>query len=78
MFCVYILRSRKTTRYYVGSTHNVMERVSEHNCGKTLSTQNGVPWDLVHVESFESRSEAVRRERKIKARGMARYLESLK
>ena len=38
------------------------------------STRAGVPWVLVHTESFTTRSEAVLRERKIKARGIRRYL----
>ena len=74
---VYILQSRTTLLYYVGSTQDVSNRLNEHNSGECLSTRHGIPWDIVHVEKFDSRSEAVRQERRIKSRGIARYLKTL-
>jgi putative endonuclease len=74
MFYIYIIRSQRLQRYYVGSTQAVQKRLQEHNSGKSASTRAGVPWELVHTESFSRRSEAVLRERKIKARGIGRYL----
>ena len=63
MFHVYVLMSEKTGRTYVGSTEDVERRISEHNAGHSRSTRHGVPWKLVHSESFETRGEAVRKER---------------
>ena len=74
MFHVYILRSKKTSRYYVGSTQDVSNRLREHNSGESLSTRSGIPWELVWAEEFGNRSEAVQRERQIKARGIGRFL----
>ena len=74
MFFIYILRSAQTQRYYVGSTEHVEQRLIQHNAGKSISTRAGVPWEIIHTECFETRSDAVLRERKIKARGIARYL----
>jgi len=37
MFYVYILRSEKTKKYYVGSTQDVANRLREHNNGETRS-----------------------------------------
>jgi putative endonuclease len=74
MFYIYILRSRSSQRYYVGSTQAVEKRLQEHNSGKSKSTRTGAPWGLVRTESFATRSEAVLHERKIKARGIGRYL----
>ena len=71
---MYIIRSLRTQRYYVGSTKDVEERLREHNAGKSLSARAGAPWELVHTETFPTRSEAVRHELKVKARGIARYL----
>jgi putative endonuclease len=62
----------------VGSTQDVEKRLQEHNSGKSTSTRAGVPWKLVHTESFSTRSEANLRERKIKARGIERYLADIK
>jgi putative endonuclease len=62
----------------VGSTQAVEKRIQEHNSGKSASTPAGVRWELVHTESFTTRSKAVLRERKIKARGIGRYLADIK
>jgi putative endonuclease len=74
LFYIYIIRSLKSLRYYAGSTQHVTQRVLEHNSGRAAATRAGVPWQLLHSEAFQSRSEAMRRETKIKARGIARYL----
>ncbi len=73
-FVVYILQSEKTKRYYVGHTENLERRVFEHNSGKSISTKNGVPWKVVRTEYFQSRKEAMYKEKQIKNRGIARYL----
>ena len=77
MFSVYILRSETLKRFYVGSSENVERRFQEHNTGKSKSTRAGVPWLLIHTETFETRAEAMVRERKIKARGIQRYLSDM-
>ncbi len=63
MFYVYVLLSEQTGRTYVGSTDDVDRRFHQHNAGYSLSTRHGRPWRLLHVESFKTRSEAVRKER---------------
>ena len=60
---VYVLRSRRTGRRYVGSCQDVEARLREYNGGQSKSTRHAVPWELVHSESFGSRSEAMRQER---------------
>jgi putative endonuclease len=77
LFRIYVLRSLQSKRYYVGSSEDVEKRLQEHNAGKSKSTRVGAPWELIHTESFKTRSEAVLRERQIKARGIARYLSDL-
>ena len=74
MYYIYIIRSQHLQRYYVGSTEAVQRRLQEHNVGKSKSTRVGNPWELIHTESFVTRSDAMQRERKIKARGIGRYL----
>lgn len=79
MFYIYILRSKTTQRYYVGSTEDVHKRLDQHNAGRSTSTstRSGMPWELIHTEHFVSRSEAMLQERRIKARGVARYLSDI-
>jgi putative endonuclease len=78
VFYIYILFSQGLQRYYVGSTQAVEKRLQEHNSGKSLSTRAGMPWELVHLEPFTTRAEAMHSERKIKARGISRYLADIK
>ena len=71
---VYILRSESTWRYYVGCTSNMERRFREHNDGKSRSTKAFRPWELVHIEHFETLIEARRRERALKAMKSRRAL----
>ena len=63
MYHVYVLRSEKTGRRYVGSSQDIEERLRQHNSGESLATKHGAPWKLIHREEFSTRAEAVRRER---------------
>jgi putative endonuclease len=63
MFYVYVLRSGKTGRRYVGSCENIDKRVRRHNAGHSKATRSGIPWVLVHSETFANRAEAARKER---------------
>jgi putative endonuclease len=63
MFHVYVLRSEKTGRRYVGSCEDVGDRLRRHNAGESKATSHGIPWRLVHVEEFLTRSAAMNRER---------------
>jgi putative endonuclease len=75
MFFVYILHSEKLNKYYVGQTADVNLRLSRHNEGWSKFTSTGVPWKLVTKYELKTRSEAMALEKKIKGRGIKRYLE---
>jgi putative endonuclease len=62
MFFVYVLRSEKTGRQYVGSCADLDDRLGRHFRGESKSTRHGLPWRLIHVEEFETRSDAMKRE----------------
>jgi putative endonuclease len=64
---VYIIKSTVTGRYYIGQTNDLNDRIRRHNSGYELSTKKGVPWRLIHNEEFTTRTEAMKRERKIKS-----------
>jgi len=66
-FYVYILQSHTTNRYYIGQTQNLDERLAYHNANYSKSLKHRGPWRIVHHEEFDSRAEAVRRERQIKS-----------
>jgi len=64
---VYVVECADDT-YYTGYTTDVERRVAEHDAGEGAKyTRGRTPVELVHVESFETRSAAMRREAAIKA-----------
>ena len=71
---VYFLFSSKAGKYYVGISNDVKDRLRRHNCAESLSTQYGVPWKIIHVIECENKSDAMILEKKIKGRGISRYL----
>ena len=38
-----------------------------HNSGYSKSTKNGIPWKLVYKEEYQSRAEAMKREKQLKS-----------
>ncbi len=78
MFTVYILQSEKTFRYYTGTTHDIVNRLAEHNAGENKSTRSGIPWRLVYREQCMTKAEAFGKERQIKSRGAGRYLQDIR
>jgi putative endonuclease len=67
MYDVYILKSKIKDRYYIGHTNNLEKRLIEHNSGKTKSTKAYLPWEVIHTESYKTKSEAFKRELEIKS-----------
>ena len=65
-YYVYILQCKDGT-YYTGYTRDVIKRFEMHKkgCGARY-TRIHQPEKLMYVEQFESRGEAMKRERKIK------------
>ena len=65
-YYIYILKSEKTRKYYVGSTNNIARRLERHNRGKVLSTKSETPWEMIYSEKFDTLSKARKRELQIK------------
>jgi len=63
-FKVYILFSLVHNKVYVGYTHSLSQRLESHNLKGTKDwTRSYRPWILIHVEFFDSKSEAMSREK---------------
>jgi len=77
MFYVYILKSLKYQKSYVGCTDNVTRRLREHNSGKMFFTKRFMPWEIVAIEKFSTLSEARKRESYLKCGVGRRYLKKL-
>ena len=65
---VYILQSKKNSKYYIGSTDNLDRRLIEHNLGfGGAYSKNNAPWQLQRYKECASIEEARKLEKKIKA-----------
>ena len=65
IYYVYVIKGKN--RYYAGSTTDIAQRLKEHNSGKTKSLKNKGPFNIIHLERFLSKTEAIKREHKIKS-----------
>ncbi|MCX8118436.1 MAG: GIY-YIG nuclease family protein [Desulfobacterota bacterium] len=66
-YYVYVLKSEADHSSYVGHTSNLQKRLLEHNSGKSPSTRFKRPWKLLHKEEFQTRSQAIQREKYLKS-----------
>ena len=75
---VYILESRRSNKYYIGQTENLENRLIRHNKGRNISTRSDIPWELRWWKEFDTRSEAIKEEKKLKLikkrEGIKRYV----
>ena len=66
-YTVYILFSEKHNKTYVGYTSDLIKRFHSHNSlaikGWTISFR---PWKVMYVEFFDSKMDALRREKVLK------------
>jgi putative endonuclease len=74
---VYILYSSRIDRYYVGSTDKTQLRLERHNLGWGRYTKRGIPWKIVYYEIYETKAEALKREKEIKKKKSRIYIENL-
>jgi putative endonuclease len=77
MYIVYAIKSLKDDRIYVGFTANLINRLNEHNSGKTRSTKGFIPWEIHYTEEIETRIEARKREKYLKSGVGKEFLKSL-
>ena len=78
-FYVYIIRSLKDKRCYVGFTIDLERRLREHNDGNTKSTKPFRPWKMIYSERFDSKSDAYKREWHLKhSKGRKEKLDIIK
>ncbi len=67
-FVVYILFSKDYDKTYVGFTSNLIERFKSHNyLSKKGYTIKFRPWQVIYVEFFKTKSEALKKEKLLKS-----------
>ena len=62
-FHVYVLRSMRDGKTYTGVAGDLKRRMAEHARGHVRSTRSRRPLVLVYVERFDSKRQALERER---------------
>jgi len=76
LFYTYILFSKSVNKYYVGYTSNLNDRIAKHGTDRNKFTGHARDWKLVSKFQFNTKSEAIKFESKIKKRGIKRFLDS--
>ena len=77
-YTVYILYSRKDKKLYVGCTSDIKNRINKHNNGQVEATKLRRPLELIHIETFENKTEAFNKERFLKSLWGSREKEKIK
>ena len=68
MYTLYILKSKKFDKTYVGITSNLITRFHAHNTySKKGWTKNFRPWKVIYTEQFIEKREALAREKWFKS-----------
>jgi putative endonuclease len=76
-FYVYILYSAQADKYYIGSSQDLQDRIYRHTNSGSKFTKFVHDWKLVYSETFEARSQAIKRETGIKRKKSRKYIEWL-
>ncbi|NTW31447.1 MAG: GIY-YIG nuclease family protein [Bacteroidetes bacterium] len=67
IYYVYVLKSLSFIKHYTGQTEDLERRLREHNEGSLgVYTKNKGPWELIYFEKFDTRTEAMKREKYLK------------
>ena len=71
---VYVLKSLRDSKRYIGYTENLDRRIREHNTGMVKSTRHRKPLEIIYTEEFRSKAEAQQREKFFKSGKGREYL----
>jgi putative endonuclease len=67
-YCIYILTNKNNTVFYVGVTNNLTRRIWEHKSKLIEGFTKKYNVDkLVYLETFDNPSDAIKREKQLKA-----------
>lgn len=66
MFYIYILYSSNIDKYYIGFTEDLNDRIYKHNNKHRGFTASANDWELKYSEEFNTKQEAIKREKEIK------------
>jgi predicted GIY-YIG superfamily endonuclease len=76
-YFTYVLKSINFSKSYVGMTHDIHQRLLEHNSGKSFYTRRYLPWVVIHTEEYDNLHEARKREMYLKSASGRKFLKKL-
>ncbi len=77
MYYIYVLRSLKNQKRYVGYTlKDVFQRLKEHNNHSSKWTKQNGPFRLIYFEEHNIKTEAIKRERFLKSGQGRKWLDN--
>jgi putative endonuclease len=74
MYYVYVLKSKKDGKFYIGFTRDLRKRLTAHNVGKVESTKYKRPFELIYYEASYNKEDALKREKYLKTTYGYRYI----
>ena len=77
MYFVYLIQSDIDNSFYVGYSQDTQKRLLAHNNGESTYTRRKMPWKLVYIEEYISKSEALKREKFLKAQKNTEFYKKL-
>lgn len=75
-YYAYVLKSKKDSKWYTGSTNDLRKRFKDHNNKKITSTKNRGPFTLIYYEACLNEQDARAREKFLKSGLGKRYLKN--
>jgi putative endonuclease len=66
IYYVYVLKSQKDSKNYIGSTKNLKLRLKQHLDGQVKSTKNRRPLKLIYFEGCLDKEKTLKREKYFK------------
>ncbi|MEX2436620.1 MAG: GIY-YIG nuclease family protein [Candidatus Paceibacterota bacterium] len=75
-YYIYVLQSKKDSKWYTGYTNNLQKRLKEHSENKVLSTKGRGPFILVYYEACLNQQDATSREKYLKTGTGKRYIKN--
>ncbi len=78
MYQVYVLHSKLFDKIYIGYSSNLLERLKSHNeLGTKGWTIKFRPWILIHTETYDSKTIALKREKELKSFRGREYIKNV-
>lgn len=69
MYYIYLAKSKKNNKVYIGYTSDLRKRLKDHNFGRSKYTKPLRPYELIYYEAFKNKKDAKTREQSLKTQG---------